>query len=811
MQQVCAWDYISREKNLFISKEWDVFSAQSCKVEFELSFSIGQAVVKLQERRGLVRYYNTVYSRKSSVSPEGRVVIYHSPRKNRKLRLVVSAQPGAEAEVGEMSIDIVDVSAGSNQSTIMPSWGLFKRLVHNACKKSKIVNSMVAQLHMRLGHEECLSVPLYLAVCPTGRCNANCVFCSVDGTRPYNRSHEIPLEKLYAFLEPSVRSALLLGIEGNGEPTIASTFPALLEFINTYRIPSYLITNGAALTPEKTMALAAANIVNCNFSLNAASESTYSAVMHLKSRAKTLQTIRLYSDWSAADISVSFVVNRFNAHEVLDFLLQANDLPRLDTVYIHPLSEVGTKAGAVQDLRDIVPYKHEVQDVLDAIEYFKVHFWSHNFKISEEPFNSFKLPIQQIEGPFDAPEQLLLPWPKYWETLGNALVSWQPKGIDIKALRRGHEPVELLCSCYLPVNQWEDMVFQYSAQGHGELTLRLENENGEACATINITEGDNIRHSVHTASATRLRAIFLSTADDVAWSLNIVRFRTPPPFPVQELRLPPPRRWERCASQIEVRWQGTRLTLFGYAESSHYILKSYEIPLPAGQSVHEMILDVQLNEGELCLGVLDSVKDIWQDKITVQSGQQAVRLDTKDAASIQLIFYAAKAGALDCSVDFGIWLEGPDTFTLSAIEMPSGIVSQNDSPVALSQTASNASCVRKKKQRRLYCQFPWMNMSNLTTDGRVDICCITTGDSQMEYALGNMKTDSFQSMWNGATMRRFRRTLNTDVPPAPCLRCPLNKLTPWNIFWRQACRDFYYEHVLSLRHCFSSLKQKLFK
>ena len=74
---------------------------------------------------------------------------------------------------------------------------------------------------------------------------------------------------------------------------------------------------------------------------------------------------------------------------------------------------------------------------------------------------------------------------------------------------------------------------------------------------------------------------------------------------------------------------------------------------------------------------------------------------------------------------------------------------------------------------KYYCQKPWTDLHNFTVDGRMDVCCIATGESQTRYALGNLLTQSFQDVWNGPVAREFRRTVNSGSPLPPCRRCPM--------------------------------------
>jgi radical SAM protein with 4Fe4S-binding SPASM domain len=91
----------------------------------------------------------------------------------------------------------------------------------------------------------------------------------------------------------------------------------------------------------------------------------------------------------------------------------------------------------------------------------------------------------------------------------------------------------------------------------------------------------------------------------------------------------------------------------------------------------------------------------------------------------------------------------------------------------LSGLAFNKLLKRRFPKTHIYCQKPWTDLNNFTVDGRMDVCCITTGPSQERYALGNIFEQDFQQIWNGDQMKEFRRTVNIMEKLPPCARCPM--------------------------------------
>ncbi|MEQ8821613.1 MAG: radical SAM/SPASM domain-containing protein [Sumerlaeia bacterium] len=65
-----------------------------------------------------------------------------------------------------------------------------------------------------------------------------------------------------------------------------------------------------------------------------------------------------------------------------------------------------------------------------------------------------------------------------------------------------------------------------------------------------------------------------------------------------------------------------------------------------------------------------------------------------------------------------------------------------------------------------YCNMPWKD-SYFASDGKIYPCCI------MNETLGDMKTQSWEEIWNGAAYRNLRRTVHSWNPTAVCRFCPL--------------------------------------
>lgn len=67
------------------------------------------------------------------------------------------------------------------------------------------------------------------------------------------------------------------------------------------------------------------------------------------------------------------------------------------------------------------------------------------------------------------------------------------------------------------------------------------------------------------------------------------------------------------------------------------------------------------------------------------------------------------------------------------------------------------------------CRYPWTSAVVLG-NGDVMACCVPG------TRVGNIRESSLGDIWNGAAMRAFRESVNSDRPPAACRDCPMVRL-----------------------------------
>ena len=63
------------------------------------------------------------------------------------------------------------------------------------------------------------------------------------------------------------------------------------------------------------------------------------------------------------------------------------------------------------------------------------------------------------------------------------------------------------------------------------------------------------------------------------------------------------------------------------------------------------------------------------------------------------------------------------------------------------------------------CFDPW-GYAYIRQDGTVQACCFSD-----ELAMGDLKEEPFEDIWNGDRYLDLRARVNSDAPPEPCLRC----------------------------------------
>lgn len=691
-------------------------------------------------------------------------------------------------------------SGGPSDSSVtyLPHWGPLQRWLHRWCRRSRRVNTWVAAWEMRRGRSELISLPQYMALCPTGQCNASCGFCSVTLNRTGIIKRQLPLARLRQFLEPVAHTIRMFGIEGNGEPTLYDDFDELLELLTRNGATFYLITNASRLNPERTELLLTSGVNSVNVSLNAATAETHAEVMKFKHWPEVVENIRHLTTASRGRevlVSVSLVVDRDNVHEVTDFIRLADRDLQVDRIHIRPLSEIATDQGVVEDLRDLVPYEYEVNDCVARVtDLLATEPPRAEVRFDAATFRAFRPnPVAGAAQPRRYEEAVLAPRRREW-TLRDETVrcEWLLDGLQLEAAAA--TPGPFLESGWIAVRGREGHRFRAELTTRvGRLGIALENREGQVVASC---KHDEVATRTWEAQVTpawgdAIRVVVGAETPELQARIDFERLWTAPlPRPEGGVFIPESRQWETPTPEARVAWQDDLVEISYDGVQGPYLLKSFSVPCRKHERLR-LPLKVHVESGRLGLGTLDESAQSWTHtfEFDAADGDRVLELNTGENERYQLVLYSAASEQLSARVDFARARWGETTAqSVAPTSTPPKSSSQQEQALATEPsrqeaqasesgevTGSNAvpEVPAAGRKRKFYCQKPWTDLNNFSVDGRMDVCCITTGASQERYQLGNLLQQDFQSVWNGERAQEFRRTVNSSEPLPPCQRCPM--------------------------------------
>ncbi len=745
--------------------------------------------------------------------------------------------------------------------TALPHWNGFQRAIHARCKRSRVFNSFISSIEMRLGCEEVLSLPSYFAICPTGQCNALCAFCSVTINRTGIIKKQLPLDHVAKFLQPVAKTISLYGLEGNGEPTLHTQFRRLVQTLTNEGSKVYLISNGSRLTPELLRLLMHDRIDSVNFSLNAATGPTHRAIMKLRNFDEIVGNIRALArgrgdgaGWGKSPIvSVSMVVTEDNIHEVVDFLRLGEERLEVDRIYIRPLSELGNELGAVEDLRGLEPSESAVRDMLEGVaDYLASTPRKAVVYLNPDNFRAVRSdPSDSVYRPRGFGDQLLAPRGKYWTTVDpGLLVRW---GFDrVRVTGDAGTPV-LLESAPVAVEPGRAQTCEFAAwSARPNVSLCVCDASGAVVESVLLPatpEGHMRSLSVSVTPADGFVTFQLRhSGGDVDFEIVFQRLMSPGPVRRAKPCLPPAHRWELDAPAVKIAWHGRQLSLKGVREPGLYVVKSYGASCSRDQDI-ALPIELLVREGQLGIGILNERSDAFLTTMVFAPGfhEATLAFRSGENRAFRAVLYAVNGDTVDAVVD---WQDSMVASPMVASPPPPGL--RAVAPLAQGRPGQRARMARRRQvmQRkrlsarwvlseparprhwlyskwvrlgqglsarttrlpampwlrrllfgrvRYYCQKPWTDLANFTVDGRVDVCCIATGASQEAFALGNLMNPSFQDVWNGEKARTFRRTVNSADPLPPCRRCPMAYGYQGTFFDRAYTLDWIGNQLIGVR------------
>jgi molybdenum cofactor biosynthesis enzyme MoaA len=508
-----------------------------------------------------------------------------------------------------------------------------------------------------------------MSLCPTGQCNATCDFCSVTILRTGIIKRQLPLDAIGRITSPAAQTVRMFGLEGNGEPTLYREFDRLVQLLLSNRAEAYLITNASQFDDDLLRVLL--GFESINISLNAATAETHRRVMGLKNFDAIVAAIRKLMDLRGPgaqhpQVSVSFVVNRLNLHETLDFVRLAECDLGVDRIHVRPLSELANDGGTAEDFRDIVPFEGDIADVVEGMaEYLSDKATTRTAQIyfSGESFKAMRPnPLGSPVMPIDEPDRLLVPRRSGWQCLNRAVdAAWvQPAIVKLTRRSPGQGGV-IFRSDPIPVpeNGTYRLVFITSGETAG-LAVRIVGTDGNellshSLQAVEPDEGPAKEYRVAFSPAGS-RSACIEVLDDGApftAEIDFVRVRKPPPLILDNLPVPRPERWEVGVQGASVTWEGQLVRLLWSGAPGLYILKSYSQPcLPHTVVSYPAAVDVE--SGHLGIGVLSEDFSSWIAVSDYGPGRHhaAVRFETGTNERFQIVLYAVGEKGVAASIDW---------------------------------------------------------------------------------------------------------------------------------------------------------------
>lgn len=358
----------------------------------------------------------------------------------------------------------------SEHYEVPDEWSYSRKFLHRLCRTSPFVNALTARVEMRLMVEDVTSVPNSLAFCPTGQCNALCDFCSVTVNRTGIVKSQMAFEKITNLILSIGTSIKNIGLEGNGEPTLYKQFMQLAGLSKHLADNVYLITNGSRLDPNVISAVS--QLQDVNFSLNAATAETHQKVMKLKNFDDVIAGIRLLVKSKNSNgypsVSTSFVVTRMNIHEATTFIEMCEQDLKVDVIYLRPLSELANDKGVVEDMREIVPYRAQVDDMIEEVEAYlqrtprlsRVVFEAKQFlSVKENPIGGV-IPDWGEDG------QLYVPRKGGWRHKEGIIFDFEKNRLRVEGKNENHGAIWFE-SIGIPVPSEKEFQFSFSTFGRG--------------------------------------------------------------------------------------------------------------------------------------------------------------------------------------------------------------------------------------------------------------------------------------------------------------------------------------------------------
>ena len=198
----------------------------------------------------------------------------------------------------------------------------------------KLANIGLVNLQWLLRTEVVVGRPYLLVIEPTNICNTNCQLCPIGQGHSKRLKGVIRWEEFRNLIDRHSRWIHRLNLSMWGEPLVAHGIYRMIQYAHRARVWTCFSTNLHAFRPEcgDDEAMVSSGLDGLTCSLHAASQSTYEIYQPGKDFARLLAKIKRLIDTrrrmgsETPRIHLSFVVTRYNEHEMSAFVQLARDL-----------------------------------------------------------------------------------------------------------------------------------------------------------------------------------------------------------------------------------------------------------------------------------------------------------------------------------------------------------------------------------------------------------------------------------------------------------------------------------------------------
>jgi radical SAM protein with 4Fe4S-binding SPASM domain len=178
------------------------------------------------------------------------------------------------------------------------------------------------ELFLPTGNDRKYTLPDYLQLEPTSRCNMNCRNCTRDTLSNFG---DLSLD-CFLYIIKQFPFLKRLKLQGLGEPLLNDALFDMAKFLKAKRINTYIATNGSLITKQSATELVR-YFDKIEISIDSSDRSLLKDIRGQDCWESVLRGARLLSAVNKySDIAINFVIEKRNANELKAMVGLANDL-----------------------------------------------------------------------------------------------------------------------------------------------------------------------------------------------------------------------------------------------------------------------------------------------------------------------------------------------------------------------------------------------------------------------------------------------------------------------------------------------------